>query len=40
LVTVITETMKHGGNIVMPAFAVGRAQEILLMLIELVRQKR
>jgi metallo-beta-lactamase family protein len=40
LVTVISETMKHGGNIVMPAFAVGRAQEILLMLIELVRQKR
>ena len=31
LVEVITETMKHGGNIVMPAFAVGRTQEILLL---------
>ena len=29
LVSVVSETMKHGGNIVMPAFAVGRAQEIL-----------
>jgi metallo-beta-lactamase family protein len=40
LVEVITETMRHGGNIVMPAFAVGRTQEILLILIDLVRKKR
>ena len=40
LVTVITETMKHGGNIVMPAFAVGRTQEILLILIGLVKNGR
>ena len=40
LVEVITETMKHGGNVVLPAFAVGRTQEILLILIELVRKKR
>jgi metallo-beta-lactamase family protein len=40
LVTVITETMKHGGNIVMPAFAVGRTQEILLILIGLVKSGR
>jgi metallo-beta-lactamase family protein len=39
LVEVITETIKHGGNIVMPAFAVGRTQEILLILIDLVRKK-
>jgi metallo-beta-lactamase family protein len=40
LVEVINETMKHGGNIVMPAFAVGRVQEILLILIGLVRSGR
>ncbi len=40
LVEVITETMKHGGNIVMPAFAVGRTQEILLLLINLVKNGR
>lgn len=40
LVTVITETMKHGGNIVMPAFAVGRVQEILLLLVGLVKNGR
>lgn len=40
LVTVITETMKHGGNIVMPAFAVGRVQEILLLLVSLVKNGR
>lgn len=40
LVEVISNTMKHGGNVVMPAFAVGRTQEILLLLIELVRKKR
>jgi len=40
LVTVITETMRHGGNIVMPAFAVGRVQEILLLLVGLVKNGR
>ncbi len=40
LVEVISTTMKHGGNVVLPAFAVGRTQEILLILIELVRKKR
>ena len=40
LVEVISTTMKHGGNVVLPAFAVGRTQEILLLLIELVRKKR
>jgi metallo-beta-lactamase family protein len=40
LITVITETMKHGGNIVMPAFAVGRVQEILLLLVGFVKNGR
>jgi metallo-beta-lactamase family protein len=40
LVEVINETIKHGGNIVMPAFAVGRTQEILLILLGLVRSGR
>ncbi len=40
LVTVITETMRHGGNIVMPAFAVGRVQEIILLLVSLVKNGR
>ena len=40
LVTVITKTMKHGGNIVMPAFAVGRVQEIIFLLVSLVKNGR
>jgi len=40
LIDVITKTMKHGGNIIIPAFAVGRTQEILFILMNLVRQKK
>lgn len=40
LVEVITKTMKHGGNIIMPAFAVGRTQEVLFILMNLVKQKK
>lgn len=40
LVEVINKTLAHGGNIIMPAFAVGRAQEILLMLMALVKAKQ
>ncbi len=40
LVGVIDSTMTAGGNIVMPAFAVGRTQEILFLLIDLVRRGR
>ncbi len=40
LVDVIKHTMKAGGNVIMPAFAVGRTQEVLYILIELVRQQR
>ena len=40
LVEVITSTMNAHGNVVMPAFAVGRTQEILFLLIDLVRRGR
>lgn len=40
LVEVISSTMTAHGNIVMPAFAVGRTQEILFLLIDLVRRGR
>lgn len=40
LIDVISETMKHGGNVIMPAFAVGRTQEVLFLLMNLVRQKK
>lgn len=40
LVEVISSTMTARGNIVMPAFAVGRTQEILFILIDLVRRGR
>lgn len=40
LVEVITSTMIAHGNVVMPAFAVGRTQEILFLLIDLVRRGR
>ena len=40
LVEVITHTFKHGGNIVIPAFAVGRTQEVLYLLLKLVKEKR
>ena len=40
LVEVITSTISDHGNIVMPAFAVGRTQEILFLLIDLVKRGR
>ena len=40
LVSIITHTMKSGGNVVMPAFAVGRTQEVVAILIDLVRRRR
>jgi metallo-beta-lactamase family protein len=40
LVEVICSTMESHGNIVIPAFAVGRTQEILFLLIDLVRRGR
>lgn len=40
LVTVINETYKRGGSIVMPAFAVGRTQQLVLALHELMEAER
>lgn len=40
LVEVISSTMIAHGNVVMPAFAVGRTQEILFLLIDLVKRGR
>ncbi len=40
LVEVISSTIAAHGNVVMPAFAVGRTQEILFLLIDLVRRGR
>jgi metallo-beta-lactamase family protein len=40
LVEVVTSTLSGHGNIVMPAFAVGRTQEILFLLIDLVKRGR
>ena len=39
LVEVITTTLNGHGNIVIPAFAVGRTQEILFLLVNLVKRK-
>ncbi|MCX8023179.1 MAG: MBL fold metallo-hydrolase [Syntrophorhabdaceae bacterium] len=36
----ITDTFKRGGNVLMPAFAVGRTQDILFILDRLLREKR
>ena len=40
LIDVISSTMKHGGNIIIPAFAVGRTQEVLFILMNLVKEKK
>jgi metallo-beta-lactamase family protein len=40
LVEVISSTMAAHGNVVIPAFAVGRTQEILFILMDLVRRGR
>jgi len=40
LVEILTNTLNRGGNVIMPAFAVGRTQEILFMLADLIRRDR
>ena len=40
LAQVITSTLARGGNVVMPAFAVGRTQEVIFILLKLIRDKR
>ncbi|MCF6158640.1 MAG: MBL fold metallo-hydrolase [wastewater metagenome] len=38
--TAVSESLKRGGNIIIPAFAVGRTQDVLYMLNELSREER
>lgn len=40
LAEVITRTAKRGGKIVAPSFAVGRAQQLVLLIHELIRDRR
>jgi metallo-beta-lactamase family protein len=40
LVRAIKETLARGGNVVMPVFAIGRSQEVLFVLTDLVRRGR
>jgi metallo-beta-lactamase family protein len=41
LVAALIDTLRHkGGNVIMPAFAVGRTQEVLYVLTDLVRRGR
>ncbi len=40
LTRIITETVRAGGNVVIPVFAVERAQELMFYLSRLIREKR
>ncbi len=40
LVDIIQRTIAQGGNVVIPAFAVGRTQEIIAILIDLIQKQR
>jgi metallo-beta-lactamase family protein len=40
LVEAVTETFRRGGNVLIPAFAVGRTQDLLYILNKLVREGR
>lgn len=40
LVELVTHTIEHQGHLLIPAFAVGRAQEILLLLLNRLRQHK
>jgi metallo-beta-lactamase family protein len=40
LADVVNRTANHGGRIIVPAFAVGRAQQLVLLLHQLFNQKR
>ncbi len=40
LIRAIDETLPRGGNLIVPAFAVGRTQEVLYILADLMRQGR
>lgn len=40
LAALVKRTIQKGGHIVMPAFAVGRSQQVVMMLHELMREKK
>ncbi|MDI9646519.1 MAG: beta-CASP ribonuclease aCPSF1 [Archaeoglobales archaeon] len=40
LIEVINETISNGGKVLIPAFAVGRSQEVMIVLEEAIREKR
>lgn len=40
LISIINETVKKGGNVLIPVFAVGRSQEVMLVLEEYYRRNR
>ncbi len=40
LITIINETIKNGGKVLIPTFAVGRSQEVMIALEEAIREKK
>lgn len=40
LIEIINETVEKGGRVLIPAFAVGRSQEVMVVLEEAIREKR
>ena len=40
LVAIINETLKYGGKVLIPTFAVGRSQEVMIALEEAIRNER
>ena len=40
LIAVINETLKRGGKVLIPTFAVGRSQEVMIVLEEAIREKK
>ncbi len=40
LITIINETIKSGGKVLIPTFAVGRSQEVMIALEEAIREKK
>lgn len=40
LIEIINETIERGGKVLIPAFAVGRSQEVMVVLEEAIREKR
>ncbi len=40
LIAIINETIKRGGKVLIPTFAVGRSQEVMIVLEEAIREKK